>query len=119
PVYLRSHPLTTERIADIQARTHNERYRQHLDSLDFHLMRARARVLQDASPQGLRDAAVAFDNQMRHADVREQAAVWYGRALIALHERAPDKAQERLDQALKIAGTESAALASMAIEIKL
>ncbi len=119
PVYLRSHPLTTERIADIQARTRDDRYRQHLDSLDFHLMRARVRVLQDPSPQGLRDAAVAFDNQLRHGGAREQAAAWYGRAMIALHERATDSAQERFDQAFKLAGTENVALASLAIEIRL
>ena len=57
PAYLQSHPLTTERIADIQARIRDQRYRQRADSLEFHLIRARARVLQDASAQGLREAA--------------------------------------------------------------
>ena len=40
PPYLRSHPMTTERIADIQARTRDLRYRQHVDSLDFPLIQA-------------------------------------------------------------------------------
>jgi predicted Zn-dependent protease len=35
PAYLRSHPLTSERIADIQTRVLDQRYKQIPDSLDF------------------------------------------------------------------------------------
>ena len=41
PSYLRTHPLTFERIADIQSRTTDLPYRQVPDRLDFHLVRAR------------------------------------------------------------------------------
>ena len=37
PPYLRSHPMTTERIADIQARTRDLRYRQHVDLSLIHI----------------------------------------------------------------------------------
>jgi predicted Zn-dependent protease len=44
PSYLRTHPLTHERIADIQNRAQDLPYRQVLDTLDFHLMRAKLKV---------------------------------------------------------------------------
>jgi len=39
PSYLRTHPLTTERMADIQNRVLEQRYRQRVDSLDFRLVK--------------------------------------------------------------------------------
>src|SRR6185312_8991365 len=40
PTYLRDHPVTYERIAEAQARAQGHPYRQVVDSLDFHLVRA-------------------------------------------------------------------------------
>lgn len=119
PAYLRSHPLTTERIADIQARTRNDRYRQRVDSIDFHLMRARVRVLQDTTPQGLRDAEVAFDGQLRQDGAQQSVAAYYGKALVALREGAADKAQGFLERARAETGKPSSVLDSLAIEVKL
>ena len=62
--YLRTHPLTVERLSDIQNRAREVRVRPRPDSLDFQLVRSRLRVLQDESPQGLRDAALHFRNQL-------------------------------------------------------
>ncbi len=61
PEYLRSHPLTSDRMADIQSRLRETRTRQRPDSLEFQLVRARLRVLQEDTVQGARDA-VAFFN---------------------------------------------------------
>lgn len=44
PAYLRTHPLTTERIADMENRVMGMRYRQVPDSADFRYTRARLRV---------------------------------------------------------------------------
>ena len=63
--YLRSHPLTTERMADIQGRLYGERYRQRVDGLDFYLMQARVRVLQDSKAQGLIDSKIAFETRFK------------------------------------------------------
>jgi predicted Zn-dependent protease len=124
PAYLRSHPLTTERIADIQARTREQRYKQRADSLDFHLIRARLRVLQDSSPQGLRDAATAFDGQLRQQGRAQAIAAKYGLALIALKQGAIAKAQALWQEANALAqaaptAQQSAILPSLAIDIKL
>jgi predicted Zn-dependent protease len=47
PAYLRTHPLTTERIADMQDRVESLPSRLVPDSLEYHLVRAKLRV--DAS----------------------------------------------------------------------
>src|SRR5205823_1294781 len=44
PGYLRSHPVTTERIADAQNKAAAMPYRQHLDSPEFQLVRAKLRA---------------------------------------------------------------------------
>lgn len=44
PAFLRTHPVTYERIADMQSRAANVRYRQVADSIEFHIMRARIRA---------------------------------------------------------------------------
>ncbi|HJV83972.1 MAG TPA: M48 family metalloprotease [Noviherbaspirillum sp.] len=122
PAYLRSHPLTTERIADIQARIREQPYRQHADNLDFYLVRSRVRVLQDPSPQGLLDAEVAFESQAEQKSRMQIVAAKYGQALVALRQGAPDKAQDLLKQAYAAtspSGAQSAILSGLGIEIKL
>jgi beta-barrel assembly-enhancing protease len=68
PAFLRSHPLTSERIADIQTRTLAERYKQRADSLDFLLAKARVRVLQHSSPQGLMTSKAHFESELKAHD---------------------------------------------------
>jgi predicted Zn-dependent protease len=99
PSFLQNHPMTTERIADMQARIRSLPYRQHVDSLDFQLIRARLRVLQDDSTQGLHDAAAFFDDQLVQNPRSQTASSKYGLAFIALKEGAVDKAQTLLREA--------------------
>lgn len=54
PVYVRTHPLTTERITDIGNRVQGSRYRQVADNPEFNLIRAKL-----LSQQGRPDEAVA------------------------------------------------------------
>lgn len=124
PAFLRSHPLTTERIADIQARIRDQRYKQHADSLDFYLIRSRVRVLQDDTAQGWHDAAIAFENQAQQKGRFQVSAAKYGLALVALRQRAYGEAQALLQEARAAAApssdaAHSAVLASLAIDIKL
>ncbi|NMM36468.1 MAG: M48 family metallopeptidase [Glaciimonas sp.] len=84
PAYLRSHPLTTERIADIEARIRDQPHTSRPDSLDFHLIQARLRVLQDGSAQGLREAGEWFEKQLQKKVRAQTVAAKYGLALIAL-----------------------------------
>ncbi len=84
PPWLMSHPLTSERISDIQARIREAPFRQRVDGLEFHLVRARARVLQDSSAQGLIDATKVFEFQLNNQSRQQQAAAQYGLSLVAL-----------------------------------
>ncbi len=134
PAYLRSHPLTSERISDIQARIRELPYRQRIDGLEFHLVRSRARVLQDESSQGRIDSALAFEGQMAQQNRQQQAGGQYGMAYLSLKKGELAKAQVWLDKARSTmrrsegaavfstgqASSDAAAIyASLALEIKL
>lgn len=54
PAYLRTHPLTTERIADMENRVMGMRYRQVPDSADFRYTRVRLRVQSQPAADALR-----------------------------------------------------------------
>jgi predicted Zn-dependent protease len=105
PEYLRTHPLTLERLSDIQNRAREARVRPRPDSLDFSLVRARLRVLQDDSPQGLRDSALYFRNQIDSRTAQSLTAAYYGLAL----------ASSRLDEhAAAVEAARNARLSSQA-----
>lgn len=85
--YLRTHPLTVERISDIQHRVRQERYRQKVDRYDFFLARARVRALEDTTVTGLREARTALQTQASAASKGrnpQAAAAWYGLAITQL-----------------------------------
>lgn len=84
PAFLQNHPMTSERIADMQGRINNLPYKQHVDSIDFRLIQARVRVLQDMTPQGLRDAKIFFQNQLEQNQLTETISSKYGLSFVAL-----------------------------------
>lgn len=75
PGYLRTHPLTTERLADMGNRIHGRPYKQVADSLEFQLVRAKLRA-QDGTP---RDAVTEFETRLRDRSFSgSETAVRYG-----------------------------------------
>lgn len=74
PAYLRTHPLTYERIADMQNRAQNLAYRQVPDSLDFQLMRAKLKAGQD-TPQ---EALAFFEESLGERKYLSESASRYG-----------------------------------------
>ena len=84
PAYLRTHPMTVERISDMQNRTRNLRFKQRPDSIDFQLVRARLRVLQETTAQGWRDALDYFNTQIANQTTNSEYAARYGAAVAAL-----------------------------------
>ncbi|WP_308633511.1 beta-barrel assembly-enhancing protease [Oxalicibacterium flavum] len=124
PAYLRSHPLTSERIADIEARTRDLRYRQRADGLDLPVIQARMRVLQANSGQGLVEAEQAFRRQVQQNTRTSLVAGNYGLAMVALRQGDTAKAQTYIDAArtvLKDGAPKKGnlALTSLAIEVRL
>ncbi len=99
PPWLQSHPLTSERIADIQARIRELPYRQRIDALEFQLMRARVRVLQDETSVGRAEAKAALESQLTQQSRQLQSGAQYGLAFLALKKGELAAAQSWLDKA--------------------
>lgn len=74
PSYLRTHPLTFERIGDIQNRVERMPYRQVADSIEFQLVRAKLRVEQDVP----REALAFFETGLKERKFLSEAAARYG-----------------------------------------
>jgi len=101
PAWLSSHPLTGERIADIEARIREapKPGRIRPDSLDFHLARARARVLQDETAKGRQDTKQTFESQLAEQQTQHRIAAMYGLSFLALKTGDLKAAQDWLDKA--------------------
>ena len=99
PAWLLTHPLTSERIADIQARIREQPYKQRQDSLDFYLVRSRARVLQDQTSTGYIEAKTFFQNQVAQDSWQQKAAGQYGMAFLTMKQGDTASAQTWLDKA--------------------
>ena len=80
PAYVRSHPLTTERIADVRNRVLGASYRQRAEPLTFYLVRAKLRATTDSSVDGVRDAVTYFRTQIDDKTFAQPAAAYYGLA---------------------------------------
>jgi predicted Zn-dependent protease len=74
PSYLRSHPITYERIAEAQSRAYGKAYRQVTDSLDFHLVRALLRSYTGTS----REAVAYFRAALADRKFNNEVAARYG-----------------------------------------
>ncbi len=88
PSYLRDHPVTTERIAEAQARAAQAPYRQHADSIEFQLVRAKLR----AEGGDAHDAAVHFAAALRDRRYADETATRYGLSSALLRDRRPAEA---------------------------
>lgn len=114
PVYLRTHPLTTERISDMQGRAHNAPYRQVRDAEEFYLVRAKLRAMEFV-PQ---DALAEFETQLRERRFAHESSVWYGISRAQLRLGRLTDAEKFLLQARKLAQP-NPMFETLAAEIKL
>ncbi|MGH1358845.1 MAG: M48 family metalloprotease [Burkholderiaceae bacterium] len=109
PAYLRTHPLTGERMTDIQNRVLDFRYRQHADSLEFHLARAKLRAQSDTTVDGLARADKRLQTQLDEGSYLNETALWYEMALVATERRQFDVARKKLARAGAVIGPEGVA----------
>jgi predicted Zn-dependent protease len=82
PGWLRTHPMTVERIADAQNRAAGMPYRQHVDALEFHLVRAKLRA-DSGEPAG---AVAHFRAALREQRYASEAGARYGLAAALLRD---------------------------------
>ena len=81
PPYLRTHPLTGERMADMEDRARRVSYRQPRQGSEYGFVRARARVLQVKSASEYRDIASRLRSEINDETALNVSANWYGVAL--------------------------------------
>ncbi len=89
PSYLRTHPITYERIAEAQSRAYGKAYRQVPDSLDFQLVRALLRSYNGTA----KEAVAFFTTALAEQKFNSEIAARYG--LVASLLRAADYKQAK------------------------
>ncbi|MDP2811915.1 MAG: M48 family metalloprotease [Rhodocyclaceae bacterium] len=114
PGYLRTHPLTIERLADMENRIQMRPYRQVPDSIDFLLVRAKLRA-QEGTVQ---DAVTDFETRIRDRKFAIEAAERYGLARARLRAGDP-AAAEREVEALRRLKIASAMIETLAAELRM
>lgn len=107
PSFLRTHPLTSERISDVENRVANMPYKQVESSLDYHFVRAKLRA-----SNGLAQTAIdQFNNNIKSGRFANEAAEHYGLALAMLRKNDVTGASQQVkwleDKAVKSAFVEN------------
>ncbi len=114
PGYLRTHPLTTERIADMQGRLQTDRSLQaasraaavRANSTDFDWPRQKLLALADTRVDGLRVVRQRFELQLKDPKNNRpeaQAAIHFGVAWAALAQRDFSASVHHTDEAHRLA----------------
>ncbi|HET7775398.1 MAG TPA: M48 family metalloprotease [Azospira sp.] len=76
PAYMRTHPLTVERISDMQNRAQKSPYKQVPDSLEFHLVRGKLRA-QLGTPK---EAVADLEHLLKERKFANEAGIRFGLA---------------------------------------
>jgi len=113
PAYLLTHPLTSERIADMQNRADTLPVRQVADSLEYQLLRAKL-LAGEGRPE---EAVKRFTEAIRDARYNSLVAERYGLAVALLRARQFDYAERELNK-LNQLGAGSPIIAMLGARIK-
>lgn len=98
PEFLRSHPVSTNRVADATARAANLKPKKHsYDKQSFYLIRARIRAI---APENPREAVTEFTKRLESGRFQNRAAEEYGLALALINAKQYDRANTLLDKLL-------------------
>ena len=92
PAYLRTHPLTTERIADVENRVASLPYKQVKSSLEFQLLRAKLRAMQGDPEQ----AVAYFAESLKDKKYESEPGARYGHAYALMRFRQYGRAEQEL-----------------------
>ena len=98
PTLLRTHPVSTDRIADALGRADNYPYKQYTDSLQYHFVRAKLRNNSFRLPS---EAVDYFDATLKDGRYRHRDAEEYGYLLALTADQQFDKAEQTFEQLLK------------------
>jgi predicted Zn-dependent protease len=98
PAYLRTHPVTSERIADLLNRTESIGYKQVPGNVEFQIVRARVR----ANSTDPHQAVEYFSQALKERRFSNEAATRYGLALALLRVKDYRRASRELDELERI-----------------
>ncbi|CBJ44093.1 putative zinc metallopeptidase, precursor [Ralstonia solanacearum CFBP2957] len=107
PGYARTHPLTGERIADMEDRARGLPHPLQPHRPEFGFAKARARVLQETSTSAYLDVRNAMRSQLASAPdapVEKRAALWYGIAVAEQMAGQLDAPEQALLEARRLYG---------------
>ncbi len=90
PEFLRTHPITTARIAESRNRAERYKYRQIPDSIEFHRVRAKLRATAKGDVNAI---ARSFEENLAAGKYRNLEAERYGYALALLRSQRYDAAR--------------------------
>lgn len=113
PAYLLTHPLTSERIADMQNRAANLPVKQVADSLEYQLLRAKL-LAGEGRPE---ESVKRFTEAIRDTRYNSLAAERYGLVVALLRTRQFDRAEQELNK-LNQSGASSPIIAMLGARIK-
>lgn len=92
PSFLRTHPLTSERIADVANRVEQMPYKQVSDSIEFQYVRAKLR----ANTGAVQSAIDVFEQNIREKRYSSEAAEHYGLAVALLRKNSLAQAEKEI-----------------------
>ena len=95
PSYVKTHPLTIDRISDMQDRVRGVQVKQSTSSIDFYLMKVRAKIEQESRITEPVEVAQFFMEQTNSVNPIIAMQGSYGLALLALN-------QKRLDESINL-----------------
>ncbi|BAO85507.1 MULTISPECIES: M48 family metalloprotease [Caballeronia] len=118
PPYVRTHPLTTERIADMEGRARRVPYRQPRQSAEYAFVRARARVLQVSYASDYRDVASRLKTEIEDQTALNPASNWYGIALAQSLMGNYDAATDALAKARRLFESDEVSAAAASAQVQ-
>ncbi|WP_416172528.1 M48 family metalloprotease [Achromobacter xylosoxidans] len=113
-----THPLSIERMSDVQNRVRSLPVSRHVDSDDFWYIRAKMRVVQGRDAVSLRTAGQQLQDEAQALSGVRRSAAYYGLALQAFQRNSLEEAERQLAQA-QADGRDSPQMARLAVDIAL
>ena len=98
PEYLRTHPVTSNRIADSQGRAERYPIKQRVENVRFHMLRAALRERQIANP---REALLQFEKSLEEGRYRDEDAERFGYVLALMRNERLGEARRQIDILLR------------------
>ena len=96
--YLRTHPLSGERLTDMQNREQAVPYRQVVDSIDFHLVRAKVLAMQGTPREAVKD----LEALLQEKKFASEGAIHFGLAYARYRLRDWAGAEKELEAARRL-----------------